>query len=245
MAGSQRTFEAILNRFREGYNLISTWLDYSPNKTLIKKATLGVFIPSVEAANTLATNTEVALGNMRTSRHRLVFKVTEPTPNPLCAEARIGRIATYIEGDLDDGAQATKKVKSILKKMQPRYDKKAEGAPRGAGQSPSEKSFASAVGHLQEVIDIVTVLGVAYTPADVNLKVPALTTLMTDIKNANKAVTEAADAYGKANRARKKLYTGPDGISTQTVAVKGYLTSFDGGKKSDHYIEYNQAIKGT
>jgi hypothetical protein len=245
MATSQQSFEAILNRFREGYNLLVSWLDYSPNKALIQKATIGVFIPAVEAANTLAVNTEVAVGNMRTARHRLVFKVTLPTPNPECAEARIERIATYLEGDLEEGEQATKKVKKILEKMQPRYAKRAEGAPRGAGASPSEKSFASAVGHLQEVIDIVTVLGALYAPADANLSIASLTVLHTDIKNANKAVTEALDAYGKANRARKNLYIGTSGIGTQTKGIKGYLTSFEGGKKSDHYIEFTQAIKGT
>ncbi len=114
-------------------------------------------------------------------------------------------------------------------------------------KSPSEKTFASIAGFLEEVITLVE--GIAdppgYDPPDAKLTLSELTTLRTQIMAANNEVTTTMDIYGKTNSTRKELYDGQDGMQDRIRLTKSYLGSFSGGKKSSHYVEYSQAIKGT
>jgi hypothetical protein len=113
--------------------------------------------------------------------------------------------------------------------------------------SPSERTFASIPGFLNEVITLVGGLppGVTYDPPDSNLTVTEMEGLRDQIEVANAAVSTAMEAYGTANRERKKLYDGKNGMADRIAMIKSYLASFPGKKKSDNYIEYSQAIKGT
>jgi len=245
MAGSQQTFDAVINRFKDGNVLVQGWGDYSPSNNLIKKPALMLFITSVEGSNTLVDTTEGALDTQRNIRGPLVFEIK--LTNPTCLETRIRGIHSYLKSDPDNTAfkSAAKSVGEVLKKMRPQYKKQAEGAPRGAGKSPSEKSFASAVGQGQKVITIITGLGLPYAPADANLNVVNMTALVNSIETGNENVQKAMEDYGVANKARLKLYEGIDGLKKRRSAILSYLASFPGLKKSDHYREYNQAIKGT
>ena len=98
---------------------------------------------------------------------------------------------------------------------------------------------------MNAIITIITKLGIAYSPADTNLTVANMTTLSSDIDNNNQKVQQALEAYGESNRARLELYKGTRGIANRRSAILKYLGSFPGLKKSNHYIEFNQAIKGT
>lgn len=113
--------------------------------------------------------------------------------------------------------------------------------------SPAEKTFPSIAGFLSEVITLCSAMppGISYNPPDPVLTVAALTALRDQIETANKAVTTATDDYGTATRKRKELYNGTEGLQDRIRLTKSYLASFKGGKKSDHFIEYSQAIKGT
>jgi len=243
MAGSQQSFEAREERFSLGNDLIQTWGDYDPKNVLITKLALPVFIADVGAKNTLANSTGLTLKNTQSNRALLVFRIKDT--NPACLEKRVEAIANNLTSELKASNPSTKRVKKILSKMRPQYPKRAPGTPRGAGQSPSEKSFASAVGQGQEVVDIITALGAAYSPPDANLSAAEMQSLVDAIKARNTAVTKALEPAGNANRARKTIYNGTDGMQERISAIKSYLASFQGGKKSDHYIEYSQAIKGT
>jgi len=242
---SQQSFPAVLNRFKDGNVLVQAWPDYSPGNPLIIKAALPPFILSVEAANDEATNTEEDVGTTRGVRNPLVFEIKDT--NPLCLETRLRGIVNYLRSDPDNNAflVASKKVNVILKKMRPKYPKKPPGTPRGAGNSPMERSFASAVGHGKAVVAIITKLLVAYAPADANLSKASMTTLVNLIDTENANVQTALESYGEANRARLKLYKGPQGLEKRRSAILKYLSSFAGLTKCEHYIEYNQAIKGT
>ena len=242
---SQHSYEAILNRFKNGNILVQAWADYNPGNALIIKVALPPFILSVEAANTEVTSTEEDVGTTRAVRNPLVFEIK--ATNPLCLETRIRGIVNYLRSDPDSVpfATAAKKVNVILKKMRPVYPRKAPGTPRGAGNSPMEKSFASAVGHGKAVITIINKLGATYNPADANLSKAEMTVLVNLIDTENANVQTALENYGEANRARLKLYQGPQGLEKRRSAILKYLSSFPGLTKSDHYIEYNQAIKGT
>jgi len=242
---SQQSFEAVLNRFKNGNALVQSWPDFSPGNPLIVKAALPPFITGIEGANTDVTATEEAVGVTRAVRNPLVFEIKDT--NPTCEETRIRGIVNYLRSDPDNAAFATaaKKVSTILKKMRPHYPKKVEGAPRGDGKSPAEKSFASAVGHGRAVITIVSGLGAAYSPADSNLSKASMTTLVDLIETENQNVQEALDNYGTANRLRNRLFKQKDGLEKRRSAILKYLSSFPGLTRSSHYIEFNQAIKGT
>ncbi|HLG33618.1 MAG TPA: hypothetical protein VI757_01955, partial [Bacteroidia bacterium] len=242
---SQQSFPAVLNRFKDGNVLVQAWPDYSPGNPLIIKAALPPFILSVEAANDEVTNTETDLGTARGVRNPLVFEIK--ATNPACLEKRIRGIVNHQFSDPDNVLFVTagKKINVILKKIRPKYPKKPPGTPRGSGNSPMEKSFASAVGHGRAVITIITKLGAADSPADANLSVVSMTTLVDLIEAENENVQSALEDYGVANRARLKLFKGPQGLEKRRSAILKYLSSFPGLTQSDHYIEYNQAIKGT
>ncbi len=240
MAGSQQSFDSVLTRFDNGRALLLTWGDYAPSNALIKTAALAAFITSVENANILTADKEQNVKDARDARGPLVFQIKDT--NPECFELRIKGIRNYISGE-NLSKSAVKTLDGILKKIKPQYPKKVAGAARGAGKSPMEKSFNAAVGYGRTVINIITRLGIAYTPPDNNLTLANITALVTSIVDGNKAVQEALDDYGTANRARLALYAGKDGLQQRRTAILGYLSSFAGMKKSNHYKDYNAATK--
>ncbi|MBK5283824.1 MAG: hypothetical protein JJE25_00340 [Bacteroidia bacterium] len=242
---SQHSYDSILQRFKNGNVLVQAWADYSPGNALIKKVALPPFILSIETANTAVTTTEDDLATARGVRNPLVFEIEDT--NPACLETRIRGIVNYLRSDPDNNAfvVSAKKVSAILKKMRPKYAKKEPGTPRGSGKSPMERSFAAAVGQGRAVITIITKLLATYAPADANLSKVSMTALVDLIETENENMQSALEDYGEANRARQKLYKGPQGLEKRRSAILKYLSSFAGLTKSDHYIEYHQAIKGT
>ena len=130
-------------------------------------------------------------------------------------------------------------------------------------RSNSEKSFASLTGHADEMIARINALGgpaaagpaaapaapappaFSYNPPDPKLTIAQLTSLNNELKLLNQQTAAALDAYGIANRNRKKLYDGTSGMEERTRLIRNYTASFPGGKKSEHFIEFTQAIKGT
>ncbi len=241
---SQETFDSVFQRFKNGNVLIQAWADYSPGNASTTKAALTAFISAVDAANTAVTDTETDLKDERGVRNPLVFEIKNT--NPTCLETRLRGMVSYLGSDPDNNAFVTsaKKVASILKKIRPKYPKKAPTDPRGKGKSPMEKSFASAVGQGKAVITIITKLGGAYSPADSNLSVANFTTLVNLIDTKNGSVQSALEAYGEANKARLTLYKGAQGLEKRRSSILSYLASFPGLKKSDHYKQYNLAVFG-
>jgi hypothetical protein len=241
MATSQKSFEARKTRFKNGETLIQSWMDYNSGNGKITKAALAAFILDLDVKDGTVTTTLIPVGDKQNERRIRVFAIEDT--NPDCLENRIAGIVNYLNGD-HPGTTAAKAVAGILKKIRPKYKKKDPAAPRGAGQSPSEKSFASIVGHGDKVIAHITALGVGYNPPDTNLTVANMQTLVDQIRQLNKDVAKNLDPYGEANRARKSVYDGNDGMNKRITLIKSYLASFSGGKRSNHYIEFSQAIKG-
>lgn len=251
MPSSQRSFESRANRFSTANDLIQVNADYNSNNVYTTKAALGVFVTDINNANTLVATTLQSLNDLRTFRRNMGFKIIGPDKevmNPLCMEMRIEAVAAYLKSDFGEDSGAYKAVHRILKKIRPRYPKKDPNAPRGAGISPMEKSFLALVGQAEAVIAIITALGIDYNPSNANLSLANVTTLTNDLRTANSNVTIALRDYGDANRSRKKIFDSkgtPPGMDKRITLIKSYLASFDNGKKSDAYIEFVQAIKGT
>ena len=118
---------------------------------------------------------------------------------------------------------------------------------KGQANSPMEKTFASVGDYLTEVITYIQGIGggIVYNPPDPKLTVAQLTALRDQIRAMNVTVAEAMGAYGDANFLRKKLYNGNDGMVERIRLIKNNLASFPDGKKSMHFKEFSQAIKGT
>lgn len=241
MSTSQYSFEARKMRFKNGESLIQSWMDYNSGNSKITKLNLASFVLDLDTKDTTVNSSLLSVANKQNERRLIVFTIEDT--NPECLENRIVAISNYLNGDFP-GSAAAKAVAGIVKKIRPRYKKKEEGAPRGAGQSPSEKSFASIVGHGDKVIAHITSLGISYIPPDTNLTIVNMQALVDQVRQLNKDVALRLNPYGEANRARKTLYDGPDGMKKRITLIKSYLASFPGGKKSNHYIEFNQAIKG-
>lgn len=118
---------------------------------------------------------------------------------------------------------------------------------KGETNSPMEKTFASVETYLTEVITYVQGIGggIVYNPPDPKLTVVQLTALRDAIHTANVQVADAMKNYGEATQDRKKLYDGKNGMVERIRFIKNYLAGFPDGKKSSHFIEYGQALKGT
>ena len=112
--------------------------------------------------------------------------------------------------------------------------------------SPSERTFASIPGVLTEVISMVGELAPGqYDPPDSNLTETEMEGLRDNIVTANATVAAEMKTYGNSNRDRRELYDGDNQMADRIAMIKSYLASFPGKKKSDNYIEYSQAIKGS
>ena len=113
-------------------------------------------------------------------------------------------------------------------------------------KSPAEKTFASIEGFMSETIQLVSTFGggIVYSPPDPKLTIAELTILRNQITVANAQVSDTLEDYGDANRARKLLYDGLNGMADRITMIKNYLASFPLKKKSSHFIEFSQAIKG-
>ncbi len=241
---SQESFEARQQRFSNGNDLVQSWGDYAAANTLVTKAALALFVPDTLSKNADVSSTLLSLNNDRNTRLPLVFKIKET--NPDCMESRINRIAGYLKGEIGATSPSYKKIKQVLAKIKPQYGKKVPGTPRGAGKSPSERSFAAITGQADIVIATITALGVAYTPPDVNINVVKMTALNTQIRSLNSNIALKAEPYGNAVRARDKVFNDPQtGMNKRISIIKAYLSSFAGGRQSNHYIEFTQAIVGT
>jgi hypothetical protein len=239
---SQQSYVSKFNRFKDGVTLVSGWVDYNPtNNNKIKLPSLNTFVADVETAMTAVAADEEDMGNKQTARALLCFTLPENV-NPTCFEKRVEGIRNYIEAE-ELSAAAVKILDRILRKIRPNYKKKAEGENKRP--SPSEKTFAACVGQGREVIELITGLGAAYSPPDANLTVASMTTLVNNIENANKDVIKAKEKYGKSNRARKAYFINKtDGMQVRKTAMLKYSASFEGQKKSEHYIELRDAFKG-
>ncbi len=219
---STASVHAILKRIRPNYKGSSSKKSYSfnPDEELV----INHVISGEEATNTGGTT--------------LSWKDPESGNPPVIVESK--QKTTVIT---ESGRLLVKNLSSVKRgriKLVIKTDKTLT-------RSPMEKTFASIPGFLDEVITTCSDLsaGGTYDPPDANLTVTELEDLRDQIRAANAAVNTAMKDYGTSNRTRKKLYDGADGMTKRITLIKSYLGSFEGGKKSEYYIEYSQAIKGT
>lgn len=240
---SQMSHENRIGRFENGLALLQTWMDYLPANLLITIAVLLTFVDTVRAKNNEVANLLTALTNNRNQRKPLVFKTKTSDVN--CLQNRINNIASYLKAEFGKTSGAYQQVYALYKRISPTYPKKKEpNLPRGAGRSPSERSFVAVVGYGYEVHAIINSLGAAYNPSNTAITVANFITFLDTLNTLNKDIAVALKDYGDAVTAREDLYEGAEGLDNRISMIKSYLASFTGGKTGQKYVEYTQAMEG-
>ena len=329
MAGSQKSFEDRIGKYKAGDALIQSWADYTPSSALITKAANTAFITSVEGANLNVVTKKQTDDERKHTRLLLCFTQYDENSevgiiNPDCAELRIIGVHSYLSGTLAKGSPTIASVKLLVDTIRPKRkgtvsdltftipaggtifinncvsgelakntgttnldwnevggtnpvetvnpgeettiiapsgnilvknlsNRKAGkfrvAVKTGAAQTNStmEKTFASIDGFMSETIALIGGIGggIVYNPPDPKLTVAELTALRNLIRTLNDQVANANDLYGFAIIARKTLYDGLNGMTDRIAMIKSYLASFPLKKKSSHFVEFSQAIKGT
>ena len=120
------------------------------------------------------------------------------------------------------GRRATPKMTEEEKKVA------AEAGNEVTEISSSQMSFDSRIDNLDKLIKLLTSV-TAYAPNEADLKVTALTTLLTDLKAKNTAVITAEAPLVNARIARNDvLYKAGTGLVDTSVDVKTYVKSVFG-----------------
>jgi hypothetical protein len=105
--------------------------------------------------------------------------------------------------------------------------------------SVSQQSYDSQIEFFGKLIDLLTATPV-YNPNEVDLKLPALNTMLTNMKTTNTAVITATTNFSNARIARTKLlYTPVTGLIDVAGECKAYVKSVFGATS----LEYKQVSK--
>lgn len=105
--------------------------------------------------------------------------------------------------------------------------------------SASQQSYDSLIDHFAKLIETLSAEPL-YVPNETDLSVTGLTTLLTNMKNANTGVINATTAYSNARIARDKtLYDASTGLVNTALDLKKYIKSIFGSASP----EYKQVSK--
>jgi hypothetical protein len=243
MEVSQQSFSVLKGRFVSGNTLIQGLTTYDPLNLLIKKTAITGFIAQLDSADAAVTLTEEAFKTQTSNRMKLSFREAEAADEN-CLENRIRNIRDYIGVDLGTDRGAYKMISGFLQKIKPRYPKKPEGAPRGAGRSPSEQSYVALNGYATQTLKMIEALDTDYAPQNTYIQYANFKTFVEDMLELTDNIAAAQDAYKTAVGIRKALYLGKEGLKKRQSLIKKYLSSFSGGKKNQNYMNYDSLIKG-
>lgn len=240
---SQASFETVVGRFQNAVSLLSGVPGYTPTNELIIHANLNNFISEIISRNRDVDTSRALLGSKRETRKQLAYKIK--SENPYCLENRLAAVLSYLKGDLTSEKSAIKQIDSLLKRIKPVYPRKdpANPLPRGAGKSPSEKSYTSLVGNARSIIAILETLS-GYKPSNKNILVDDLKAITNLLEQLNMETTQLLEDYGSAVNAREELYKGNTGLAERKNLIKNYLAALEGGRQNIHYREFSEALKG-
>ena len=118
MANSTASYEDRIGKFKAGDTLIQSYGDYDPANPLITKGGYTNFIAAVELSNTAVVTTLTAVGGAKDARRVLCFTLYDENEevgiiNPNCAQERIIRVHSYLQGLLPEDSNTTALSKKI------------------------------------------------------------------------------------------------------------------------------------
>lgn len=199
---------------------------YNPSKASIKLAAL----------STLHTNAQAALASLKTAK----TAYDNATNARETSAAPVKKLCTKIVNALaatDASKLTVDDAKAINMKIQGRRvnGKTAAKQPEESAEpasenniSVSQQSFDNLIDNFAKLTQTLTAEPL-YKPNEVELQVATLNTMLTDLKNKNKAVITATANLSNARIARDKiLYAEGAGIHDAALSVKQYIKSLFG-----------------
>jgi hypothetical protein len=200
---------------------------YNPSKANLKLAALNIQLTTAKAAITAVNSAEPAYKNAVSARD--------------VAFAPFSKLITRVNNALkasDTTVQVDDSAMTLVRKLQgrratPKKTDEQKQAAVASGKevveiSSSQMSFDSRLDNFDKLIKLLTSV-TAYAPNEADLKVAALTTLYTDLKTKNTAVTTAEKPLTNARIARNDvLYKANTGVVDITVDIKSYIKSIYG-----------------
>ena len=247
----QLSFASRQGKFNNASLLIQSWDNYNPSNASIGKTLLINFIEQLQFKNNAVTSAKIALDNARAERKTLCFFNSKEN-NSLCLEIRLMQIANYTASSFGINSVEHKRVHDMLKKIKPNLvkgrHKRTNPAKSILNKNVKEKlqrSFIAMAGFAQSTAEFISELienSFNWNPPDENLSQTAIKNLSEKLQQLNSTISVLNDNYKIAISERKEIYKS---MNERIGMIKSYLASFDGGKKSEHFIEFSQAIKGT
>ena len=242
MRVSQDSHETLFGRFESGNELIQTMPDYKPLKVTIQKGKLTAFIADVEDKNEKENISYLLYREKVKIRKQNGFRDKYNLEN--CLENRIRSIMSYVGVEIGCKSPAYKRIKDIIKKIDPIYKKNDSNVPKGEAKSPAEKSFAALISFGKQVSQITAELGAVYHPNDTDINPVKMLAFCAQMKTWSKDIASAKIVWKNAVKNRKEIYDGKDGMKERIVLVKDYVESFANGKKHKNYVALNILING-
>ena len=201
--------------------------NYNPSKTNLKLTALNTQVTTAKAAITAVNTAEPAYKNAVSARD--------------ASFASFSKLITRVNNALkasDTTQQVNDSGMTLVRKLQgrratPKKTEEQKTVAADAGKeviqiSSSQMSFDSRLDNLDKFIKLLTSVA-AYAPNEADLKVTALTTVYTDLKTKNTAVTIAETPLTNARIVRNDaLYKANTGVVDTSVDIKTYIKSVYG-----------------
>lgn len=200
---------------------------YNPSKASLKVAALNTLLTSAKSAVNAVSAAEPAY-KLATDARDVSFKPLSPLVTKVINALK----ATDTTAQVDETAQ------TLVRKLQgrratPKQTEEAKKVAEAAGKpiveiSSSQMSFDSRIDNFDKLIKLLTSVTL-YAPNEADLKVTALTAVLTDLKAKNTAVTTAEVPLNNARIARNVvLYKANTGLVDIALDVKTYIKSVYG-----------------
>ncbi len=200
---------------------------YNPSKATLKVAALNTLLTSAKSAVNAVSAAEPAY-KLATDARDVSFKPLSPLVTKVINALK----ATDTTAQVDETAQ------TLVRKLQgrratPKQTEEAKKTAEAAGKpiveiSSSQMSFDSRIDNFDKLIKLLTSVTL-YAPNEADLKVTALTAVLTDLKAKNTAVTTAEVPLNNARIARNDvLYKANTGLVDIALDVKTYIKSVYG-----------------
>jgi hypothetical protein len=231
MANSENTFGDRLTRAREMQNIILKFdPPFDPANTALQPGNFSSFLDLVETRNTLVATAGPA-SSAKVSLHSSLMATIK---------SRTTRVVDYVASN-EAWTQFFPGVKQAANKVRNYHpDANKKETPAKAGEPPKRKiksgqqSYGDIDQWFEKLIEAVKLVPNYKPGPGSNIEVAQLTTLLADYRQSNKdaAVTDAA--LDSAQRARKTIYDGTDGLRSKMKAIKKAVGA-QYGRKSPEY----------
>ena len=200
---------------------------YNPSKASLKLAALNTQLTAAKGAINAVSAAEPAL-KLATDARDAAFK----SLSPLITKVINALKATDTTEQVDESAQTlVRKIqgrRATPKKTEEQKKVAAEAGKEIVEISSSQMSFDSRIDNFDKLIKLLTSVTL-YAPNEADLKVAALTAVLSDLKAKNLAVTNAEVPLNNARISRNDiLYKANTGLVDTALDVKTYIKSVYG-----------------